>query len=111
LSDGTADGKRKKRSWLWWIGVLLVLGILFDGDDGQRCAVEDEAFLRAIGRAVGQWKVADKTIHLTSLTSLGTEQSGRVPFSAAVAAENGWRGNATGSVQLRKCRAKVDELQ
>jgi len=111
LSDGTAEGKRKKRGWLWWIGVLFVLGILFGGDNGQRCAVGDEAFLRAIGRAVGQWQVADKTIYLTSLTRMDTEQSGRVPFTAAVAAENGWRGNAMGSVLLRKCRAKVDEVK
>jgi hypothetical protein len=111
LSDGNADGKRKKRGWLWWIGVLFVLGILFDGDNGRRCAVGDEAFLKAIGRAVGQWKVADKAIYLTSLTRMGTGQNGRVSFSAAVAAENGWRGNAMGSVLLRKCRANVDEVQ
>ena len=112
LSDGTVDDKRKKRGWLWWLGVLVVLGILFDNDsDGSRCSVGDEAFILAIGQAVGQWKIEDFALYPTNITNIRTDQEGTVQFSASVAAENGWTGTALGSVKLRRCKASVDQVQ
>lgn len=111
MSDATTGDKPKKRGWLWWLGVLAVLGILSDDNDRPKCSIGDEAFLRAIAQAVGEWKVGDYTLYPTSLTDVGTDQAGVVQFSAAVAADNGWKGNALGSVRLRRCRATVDQVQ
>jgi hypothetical protein len=112
LSDESDDGKHKKRGWLWWLGVLAVLAIVFDGDDNDRqCTVGDDAFVRAIQRAVAQWKVGDFTLFATDFTTTATNQTGVVQFSASVTADNGWQGNALGSVRLRKCRATVDSVQ
>ena len=112
MSDGTVEGKHKKRIWLWWLGVLLVLGILSDNDnDGARCSVGDEAFILAIGQAVGRWKIEDFALYPTNLTNVRTDQEGTVQFSASVAAKNGWTGTALGSVRLRRCKASVDQVQ
>jgi hypothetical protein len=96
---------------MWWLGVLVVLGILSDDDDDRKCSVGDEAFSRAISQAVGEWKIEDFTLYPTNFTSSPTDQAGIVQFSASVAADNGWRGNALGSVRLRGCKASVDQVQ
>ncbi len=112
MSDGTVEGMRKKRGWLWWLGVLVVLGILSDDDDdNRRCSVGDEAFLRAIGQAVGEWKIEDFALYPTDFTSSPIDQAGTVKFSASVAADNGWNGTALGSVRLRGCKANVEKVQ
>jgi hypothetical protein len=112
LSDGTVDHKRKKRGWKWWLGVLVVLGILSSNDnDGSRCSVGDDAFILAIGRAVGQWKIEDFALYLINVTSTRTDPEGTVQFLASVGGENGWTGTAQGSVRLRKCKASVDKVQ
>jgi hypothetical protein len=112
LSDGTTDGKSKKRGWRWWLGFLLVLGILADDDnDPPNCSVGDEGFRRAIAQAVGQWTVGDAPLYATRLSSTQTDELGVVLFSVSVAADNGWKGTAQGSVRLRRCRATVDRVE
>jgi hypothetical protein len=112
LSDESVEGMRKKRGCLWWFGAFALFAIIFgDSDNDQQCVVGDKAFERAIQRAVGQWKVGDFALFATNYTSTTTNQTGVVQFSASVAAENGWQGNALGSVRLRKCRATVDQVE
>lgn len=111
-SNEPTNSNRKRRGWKWWLGLLLLLGICSsDNDARKRCEVGDEAFIRAISNAVGQWTVGDQKLFPTSLDKLETTEPNAVQFTASVAADSGWKGTAFGSVQLRKCRALVDQVQ
>ncbi len=112
LSDETAGGKRKKKGWLSGLGAFFLLAIIFGDDDNEKaCSIGDDAFLRVIGQAIGDWKVGDYALYPTGLRDTRSDQAGVVQFSAEVATDNGWHGTAFGRVGLQRCRAEIDRVQ